>query len=1476
MERDGVGGKQHKERIRTTEKPKKSSEKNSEGGGNCDSTTIKEGGCSQLSHSESPPSRNRKSPSNNNNNGIGNGNGGKRRSRPRPCLSRSHSWQGFDTAEAKRLIRQQAFWDAHRYDEEKVTDIELPPPPTSPPPPSSNPASATPEDRRRRRRNFSPSNGRENGSQQQQRSLDERRRGETFHSNFPRGKERGEGREVFSFSFTQDQVSLLSFFVGLSPNSAVAFERSPLLKHSHTLRQNPPSRRARPTPASAQRPKSSSPLRSGGGKARSNNIPLPLSAADPTTSISAISTTTPPSPSRLPFGKAAGVSTTGEYLGAAPGEGEGVESRDFRETETKGGAAAAGAKAEARRGRTRRGGGGDFSSPPFSSQDIHAAEETGGGYQCFVTCTSKPNSVQSGEEENKKMERGGDEEDGGGVSGVRSDLSPEQIQTLMSAVSKMNGGGSGGGQRETSPNTFSQEPSEEELRRFVEYMDQEVLEGGGEMEEEEVAKRNKSASQYYYRQHYLSIIQEEGEESEANTPASSRPVSAAPGSSSPSLQKASLRRMLKDLREKGELKEEDFQQQQQQYPVTQGHSAANKRKRDSSDSQLSVDSALSVNSILSGVEENPASCATTASSASTAEDGGSSSGTGGDLRHHHRHGGKVRRESSKSLSEILENVPPPPSHIRDPLEVTPTTATKASQEQKAVERPFPSPPQHAKPSAPPPSIYLSPSSPPQMTPVWVRQSPSSMQQQQRPPSSGNNSTSSNPFLLADDTPPPPPSCPPPDSSTSEATIADSRCSSVNEAVKDLPRDDQDPSMPDVIADATKTKKTSYKANKQQYLAAAKRSAPPTTAHKAPPSNANTGGGTSASGFPFSGMRERFRSAMGRSISLDSPDAASGSAVSSSQVEEKETAAEPPPPPSKVTRFFRSLSRKGSTEEDPARPRSRRSSLASLTDRIVEKITPSSPSSPSASSPASKDKDEATSIAGKHQAAVTEVNRSSRRQSSGSCSSSSSVSRERQQHQHRSHLLHPASAATKPQRRGSRNGSLKGLRSEPKKASDLNAPQKQQNHHRQHQEPLKQCPESPSTVQSSSSRAILPSSSSSSRDLIQLTDTASSNVSPPDSPPTCTQDDIGGSETTAFAAQGHPPEAEPIRDEHGISNPFLREGGDVEVKGDFDGESPSSFSDAGTTAATASGSSGAGAEGSGRKWRTAAAATTEGAGSEVRVGEQKVKEGEAKKTSEARMAERQDKKKRSINNNSLRQIGQASAKVSTSRIVEKSLDELVAECEDYVSMAEEEDEDIDEGTLRKKQIPERKASLEKDCGEALPERKNKVPPPTLPKPALPPWMQGQRSSNEKHDSPTYQKEFVQETRDTSSATPEWVQEQAQPKISQPQWQQHQQKSLQGPQKPAVPPKTHIHQRRHEYAARTKNPDHFSRDVKDLKPRGSYYENKDCSSNNFPSTLKELEEANTTQETTDEEGRQPREGSDAQVGLKNLFLLCSKIY
>ena len=66
------------------------------------------------------------------------------------------------------------------------------------------------------------------------------------------------------------------------------------------------------------------------------------------------------------------------------------------------------------------------------------------------------------------------------------------------------------------------------------------------------------------------------------------------------------------------------------------------------------------------------------------------------------------------------------------------------------------------------------------------------------------------------------------------------------------------------------------------------------------------------------------------------------------------------------------------------------------------------------------------------------------------------------------------------------------------------------------------------------------------------------------------------------------------------------------------------------------------------------------------------------------------------------------------------------------------------------------------------------------------------------------------------------------------------------------------------------------MKDLKPRGSYYENKDCSSNNFPSTLKELEEANTTQETTDEEGRQPREGSDAQVGLKNLFLLCSKIY
>ena len=49
-------------------------------------------------------------------------------------LARSHSWQGFDTAEAKRIVRQQEFWDSGRYaDGETVTDTSLPPPPSSPP-----------------------------------------------------------------------------------------------------------------------------------------------------------------------------------------------------------------------------------------------------------------------------------------------------------------------------------------------------------------------------------------------------------------------------------------------------------------------------------------------------------------------------------------------------------------------------------------------------------------------------------------------------------------------------------------------------------------------------------------------------------------------------------------------------------------------------------------------------------------------------------------------------------------------------------------------------------------------------------------------------------------------------------------------------------------------------------------------------------------------------------------------------------------------------------------------------------------------------------------------------------------------------------------------------------------------------------------------------------------------------------------------
>jgi len=58
-------------------------------------------------------------------------------------LERSRSWQGFDAAEARRIVRQQAFFENERYGGQVVTDRSLPPPPSTRPPSSSTPSSSS-------------------------------------------------------------------------------------------------------------------------------------------------------------------------------------------------------------------------------------------------------------------------------------------------------------------------------------------------------------------------------------------------------------------------------------------------------------------------------------------------------------------------------------------------------------------------------------------------------------------------------------------------------------------------------------------------------------------------------------------------------------------------------------------------------------------------------------------------------------------------------------------------------------------------------------------------------------------------------------------------------------------------------------------------------------------------------------------------------------------------------------------------------------------------------------------------------------------------------------------------------------------------------------------------------------------------------------------------------------------------------------
>ena len=128
----------------------------------------------------------------------------------------------------------------------------------------------------------------------------------------------------------------------------------------------------------------------------------------------------------------------------------------------------------------------------------------------------------------------------------REDLTPAQIQQLMSVIAGMESIKRAGGEEGPSAGSSgSPPPTDEEIQQFIDYVGMGVINNDRleyeerrkrDQEEEnqpEPPKRNKTASQYFWRRHYLSIIQEDEEEHTEQTPGSSRSCSRAnsrPGS----------------------------------------------------------------------------------------------------------------------------------------------------------------------------------------------------------------------------------------------------------------------------------------------------------------------------------------------------------------------------------------------------------------------------------------------------------------------------------------------------------------------------------------------------------------------------------------------------------------------------------------------------------------------------------------------------------------------------------------------------------------------------------------------------------------------------------------------------------------------------------------------------------------------------------------------------------------------------------
>ena len=221
-----------------------------------------------------------------------------------------------------------------------------------------------------------------------------------------------------------------------------------------------------------------------------------------------------------------------------------------------------------------RGGAGTGAFPQFANSrgvlrslsegSLDSAGEEEVSYQCLVTCSSSASSEAEAKENT--------------MEGGRGELTAAQMEHLMTVIAGMESvkgasAGQGGG--------GSPPPTDEEIRQFIDYMgqgvvNQERLDFEASREQPEPPKRSKTAQQYFWRRHYLSIIQEEEEHYE-QTPGSSRP------SSRPcSTYENSLASRLSRL---GALS-----------PLAQGKES---EPRGSWGSEMSVDSVTSINSILS-------------------------------------------------------------------------------------------------------------------------------------------------------------------------------------------------------------------------------------------------------------------------------------------------------------------------------------------------------------------------------------------------------------------------------------------------------------------------------------------------------------------------------------------------------------------------------------------------------------------------------------------------------------------------------------------------------------------------------------------------------------------------------------------------------------------------------------------------------------------------------------------------------------